>query len=97
MWYRNILIWIFLTTATVVLPSAVSWAASEKPEVIVEMDRQRIFEGESVMYRVTLNNVTNPRQPDLSGFADFLITPMGEQSLNSHQITIINGQRSEII
>ena len=44
------------------------------------MDRNRIYEGESVLYRITLNNVENPRQPDLSGFDDFLVAPLGEQS-----------------
>jgi len=78
-------------------PASACLAAGEKPEIIVEMDRNRIYEGESVLYRVTLNNVDNPRQPDLSGFDDFLVTPIGEQSLNSQQIIIINGQRSETI
>jgi hypothetical protein len=72
-------------------------AAGEKPELIVEIERDRIYEGESVLYRITLNNVENPRQPDLSDFKDFLVVPMGEQTLNSSMTTIINGRRTDII
>lgn len=97
MFYRSIPIRIIIAVATVAWPAAACWAAGEKPEIIVEMDRQRIYEGESVLYRVTLNNIDNPRPPDLSGFDDYLVTPLGEQSLNSHQIIIINGRRSETI
>ncbi len=94
---RNISIRFFIAALTIVWPAAMCGAAGEKPELIVEMDRQRIYEGESVLYRVTLNNVQNPRQPDLSGFDDFLITPLGEQSLNFQQVITINGRTTEII
>jgi hypothetical protein len=83
-----------LAMASWVVPCS---AAGDKPEIIVEMDRNRIYEGESVLYRVTLNNVENPRRPDLSGFDDFSITPLGEQTLDSTFTTIINGRRSDII
>jgi hypothetical protein len=97
MQYTTISIRIILAALAVAWPAAACWAAGEKPELIVEMDRQRIYEGESVRYRITLNNVENPRQPDLSSFDDFLVTFLGEQSLNSSITTIINGRRSDII
>jgi hypothetical protein len=97
MCYRTISIRILIAALSIAWPAAACWAAGEKPELIVEMDRNRIYEGESVQYRITFNNVDNPRQPDLSGFDDFLVTPMGEQSIDSSMTTIINGRRSDII
>ena len=94
---RIISIRIIIAALAIAWPAAACRAAGEKPELIVEMDRNRIYEGESVLYRITLNNVENPRQPDLSGFDDFLVTPAGEQSLNFQQTIIINGRRSETI
>ncbi len=93
----SILTRILIAALAMAWPAAACRAAGEKPELIVEMDRNHIYEGESVLYRITLNNVENPRQPDLSGFDDFLITPAGEQSLNFQQTIIINGRRSETI
>ena len=76
------------------LPSAVA----AEPEIIVEVDRTRLYEGESLLYRVTLNHVENPREPDMKSLeADFKVTPLGQQSLNSRSVTIINGQRSEVV
>jgi len=74
-----------------------SEAIAQRPELIVEIEKQEIYEGESILYRVTLNHVENPIAPNLDGFDDFFITSLGEQSLNSRQVTIINGQRSETI
>ena len=67
------------------------------PEIIVELERSRICEGESVLYRVTLNHVENPSTPILEGFDDFDVQPRGDQSLNSRKVMIINGRRSETI
>ena len=72
-------------------------AAAQKPELIVEIEKQEIYEGESVLYRVTLNHVDQPREPELTGFTDFRVAKLGEQSLDSQQITIINGVRSVVV
>ncbi|MGW8256284.1 MAG: BatD family protein [Thermoguttaceae bacterium] len=87
---------IILAATALLSPAARCMAAEAKPEIIVKTDRDRIYEGESVVYSVTLNNVDNPRAPDLSGFDDFSIVPLGEQPLDFHQVIIINGKRSEI-
>ena len=71
------------------------WA--QEPELIVEIEKRQIYEGESVRYIVTVNHVDNPTAPVLSGLDDFQVVNLGEQSLNSQRITIINGQRTEII
>ncbi|MCA9034828.1 MAG: BatD family protein [Planctomycetaceae bacterium] len=86
---------LFLCTQGIL--SASLYAAVQKPELIVEIDKDSIYEGESIVYRLTLNHVENPSAPQLPESSDFQIEPLGEQSLDSHQISIINGRRSEII
>ncbi len=71
-------------------------AIGQEPEVIVETDTRDIYEGESILYRVTVNHVEQPTPPILDGFDDFEIASLGEQSLDSRQVTIINGVRSEV-
>jgi hypothetical protein len=97
MCYRTISMRFIIAALAVAWSAAACLAAGEKPEVIVEMDRQRIYEGESVRYRITLNNIENPHQPDLAGFDDFLVNFLGERSIDSSMTTIINGRRSDII
>ena len=71
--------------------------AAPRPELIVETDATEIYEGESVLYRVTLNHVDNPSPPSLDGFDEFQIGVLAEQTLDSQQVTIINGTRHEIV
>jgi len=71
--------------------------AQEQPELIVQVDRQQIYLGESIVYNVTVNHVENPSAPTLQGFDEYHVESVGQQSLNSQQVTIINGRRSEII
>lgn len=71
--------------------------AAGQPQVLVEVDRTRLYEGESLRYRVTLNHVENPTAPKLDGFDDFDVKSLGETPLHSRQITIINGRTSEIV
>jgi hypothetical protein len=70
---------------------------AQSPEVIVEIDRQQIYEGESFQYRVTLNHVDDPKAPDLTGFDEFDVAPAGEQSINISKISIVNGRRTESV
>lgn len=66
-----------------------------EPEVVIEMSGSRIYQGESVLYRVTLRNVDDPTAPALGDMKDFDVQPRGDRSLNSHSIQIINGHRTE--
>ncbi len=86
-----------LALACICLCVSPALSMAEEPQVIVEMDRSRIYQGESVLYRVTLNHVENPSPPELAGFDDFDVTPLGEQSLDSRRVTIINGRRTETV
>jgi tetratricopeptide (TPR) repeat protein len=78
-----------------------SWAglvvAQGTPEILVEAGARSVYEGEAFLYRITLNHIENPQAPMLLGFDDFTIQSVGEQSLDSHQLIIINGVRREEI
>jgi len=63
-------------------------AADGEPELLVQLSQDRIYEGESVLYRVTLVNVENPSPPKLNGLDDFEVQSRGAQSLDSQQIKI---------
>ncbi len=77
--------------------------AAEAPEVLVEVTTLRgrpvetVYEGQSVLYTVTLNHVANPSPPKLEGLDDFEVTPLGERSLDSTRVTIINGQMTQVV
>ena len=76
--------------------------AAEEPEVLVEVALrgrpvEQIYEGQSVLYVVTLNHVENPSPPKLEGFDDFALRSLGERSLDSTQVTIINGRMTQIV
>jgi len=70
---------------------------AQSPEFIIEIDRQQIYEGESFLYRVTLNHVESPTPPELTEFDEFEVASAGEQSINVSQISIVNGRRTEFV
>ena len=75
---------------------------AQAPELLVEVDRDRVYVGDSFRYRVTLNNVDSdgagiPSEPALTGFGDFDMQPLGQSSLNSQNLTIINGRATRVI
>ncbi len=87
-----------ITFSCLLLVGLAERSTAQDPELIVDMERREIYTGESVLYRVTLNHVQNPTAPQLDGFDElFQVVPLGEQSLDSRQLTIINGRRTEII
>lgn len=87
----------FVVVMFATLVTTSSAMAQDQPEVIAQVDRQEVYLGESIIYNVTVNHVQNPSAPTLDGFDEFYVESVGEQSLNSQQITIINGRRSQII
>lgn len=72
-------------------------AVAQEPEILTEIDRSRIYEGESVIFNVMVNHVDSPPEPTFDGFDKFNVEFVGKQSQNSQQISIINGRRSEVI
>ncbi len=62
----------YLLAGLVLSLAAGARAAEDEPELLVELARERIYEGESVQYEVILNHVQNPQPPKLEGFEEFL-------------------------
>ena len=80
-WMRSVLVAVVLCSSGVAL--------GQTPEVIVELNRSRIYEGESVLFSVLLNHFENPKQPQLAGFEkDFDVQFRGSSS----QRSVFNGR-----
>ncbi|MDA1048875.1 MAG: BatD family protein [Planctomycetota bacterium] len=69
--------------------TATSLTAQDR-EVIVELDRDKIYEGESARYRIFLSQFDQPVEPKLEGFDAFEVRRTGTQRVDS---SIINGRR----
>ncbi len=78
----------------VCLPAALQ--AAEEPQISASLRQDEIYEGQSVEYRVVVDNVKDPQTPELRGTEDFDVAFLGQQSLDSHQVTIINGVMNEV-
>lgn len=48
-----------------------SWVVAQEPEVVVQLGREEIYEGDSVQYSVSLRNFDESARPNLDGFKDF--------------------------
>jgi hypothetical protein len=74
--------------------ACVSAFAAGQPQLKVGVDRAKIYEGESIRYVVTLENVQNPVAPNLKALdADFSVAFLGESGLNSsHMTVVVNGK-----
>ncbi|MBI3271506.1 MAG: BatD family protein [Planctomycetes bacterium] len=83
--------------ALFVLLAAPAGFAQDGPQVVAQLERAQIYEGESVVYRVSIENTENPSAPDLSAFSDFVVEPAGDKSLNSRSVTIVNGRVAESV
>ena len=79
-------------SATILMALLLSSGQEGSPKIQVGLERSRIYQGESVLYDVSLLNTQSPAAPDLAGFTDFDVESAGEQSLNSSRVTIINGR-----
>lgn len=81
------LTWCLIATLTCATASA-----AEGPVLKAEVDRTKLYEGDSLRYTVTLDRVRNPQAPDLKALAaDFGVASLGEQSMNSSFSINING------
>jgi hypothetical protein len=72
-----------------------SVAAQDEPELLVQVGRERIYEGESVQYQVVLQNVQDPKPPKLVGFDDFEVRSLGES--DSRSFSMMNGQVTQVV
>lgn len=76
---------------------AASSYAEDQPRMTVALDRSEVYEGQSVRYQITVENVEDPKQPELGVMTDFDVAFLGQQSLDSQQITIINGVMRQVV
>ncbi|MBI2477310.1 MAG: BatD family protein [Planctomycetia bacterium] len=65
-------------------------------EVIVELDRDQIYEGESARYRIFLSNFDRPVEPELAGFDAFKVQRTGVQQVSTSSSGLINGRRQRV-
>lgn len=71
-------------------------AAESEPRVTTRLSHTEVYEGQTVLYRVTLHNVDDAVEPKLGPMDDFEVTASGPRTFESRQIRIINGQREEV-
>ncbi len=80
------------------LPAAALRAEEESPRLSVQLERGKIYEDESVIYQVLVENVKNAREPKLAGFDDFSIDTLESRALDSQRVSFdADGPHSEII
>lgn len=77
-------------------PFAEGRTAEDPAEILTELARTQIYEGESVLYQVTMNNMENPPDPDMSAFVDFRVEFVSVTPIDSHFKSIINRRVTEI-
>lgn len=82
--------WALLTLLTAFCSLGKSSSFGQEPEVLVQVDRNKLFEGESLTYSIFINLVDKPTHR-IAHLTDFAVEPAGEKELNSQSITIING------
>lgn len=83
------LVWLFVSSLAV--------AADYEPELLVQLAKDRIYEGESVSYAVIPNHVDNPSTPKLDGFDDFVVEFQGQRRIDLQQTENINGERRALV
>lgn len=71
-------------------------AADGAVQVEAELEGRETWLGERVLYQITIHNFSNPPAPDLTLLEkDFSVEKRGDRSLDSSQVMIINGRRTE--
>ena len=86
-----------LVALMIVFGSSLAIGAEPEPKMTVRASQDKIYEGQSIIYQIIVENVENPPAPDIHGTDDFDVAPMGQQSLDSRQVTIINGAMQQTV
>ena len=69
-------------------------AFAEPPTLEINVNRDRIYLGESFLLEVKIGGADNPDAPDLSAIRNCAIELLGSQSASQYSITIVNGRMS---
>lgn len=83
------------SSALVLLAVPVAFA-QQRPSIEARLERERIYEGESVVYQVTVTSGDETAAPRLDGFKDFHVESLGQSRQQSMSISIINGRRTQL-
>ena len=99
---RRLLTAAIVTTAavaTVLLLLALTVPASGAEPITVRavVETDRVYAGESFVYRVIVEGATPQVQPQLPALDAFEVAYEGGQDVSSHSISIVNGRRTETI
>lgn len=71
--------------------------AAETVRIQSRIGSREVYEGDSVRYVVTVENVSDPPTPDVSALeVDFGVRFRGSHDQNSSQVTIINGRMTRV-
>jgi|CXWL01.1.fsa_nt_gi hypothetical protein len=71
--------------------------AAQDREVIVELDHDQIYEGESARYLIFLNHFDQPVEPELKGFDAFEVRRIGTQQVDSSGFSIVDGRQQRFV
>ena len=80
-----------------VLPLTVPASGAEPITVRAVVETDRVYAGESFVYRVIVEGATPQVEPQLPALDAFEVAYEGGQDVSSHSISIINGRRTETI
>ena len=85
--------------AAVLLVLALTVPASGAEPITVQaaVETDRVYAGESFVYRVIVEGATPQVQPQLPALDAFEVAYEGGQDVSSHSISIINGRRTETV
>ncbi len=72
-------------------------AAADQPAMRVGLSKSRIYEGQSVVYQIAIDNVEAPSPPKLEGFDDFDVQSRGAESRNSEKVRIVGNQMTRVV
>ena len=92
---RLLLAGITVVALALVMPANILLA--ETPEVLVELDREQIFVGETVHYRVLLNHCGMQAEPDMSDFKQFDVRLVSRREIQTTQIIDDGRQRQRVV
>lgn len=70
-------------------------AFAQSPTLEVNVNRDRVYLGESFLLEVKVGGADNPDAPDLSAIQNCAIELLGSQSASQYSITIVNGRMTK--
>lgn len=79
-----------LPLAAACLIASTAWCG--EPQVTTSTDKSRLYEGDSVIYRVTVSNIDNGSTPTLANTDDFEVENLGQSTQSFQSFSNINGR-----